>query len=191
MLKIFPTSRFTEAKILVVDDAPINLKLICAKLTASGYTQVVTAADGAEGVEVTRRINPDLVLLDIMMPNLDGFGYLEQIRSDPTIAHMPVIVQTALKDRETKIRALSCGADDFLNKPLDLEEVALRVHIHLERFFILQHVDAVRGQLKLELEHANETIKHLESGMSESDRELLTRHYDTLKTIAAPIGGSH
>ncbi len=188
MLKIFPASRFKSAKILVVDDASFNLKVICAKLTASGYMNIETAAYGHEALKVTKRMMPDLVLLDLMMPVLDGFGYMEKIRADQNVVHMPIIVQTALNDRETKMRALSCGADDFLNKPLDLEEVALRVHIHLERFFILQHVDEVRGQLKVELKQANETIARMESGISESDRELLTKHYDVLKNISHPIG---
>lgn len=188
MLKIFPASRFKSARILVVDDAVFNIKVIGAKLAASGYTNVETAANGQDAIEVTRRMNPDLVLLDLMMPVLDGFGYMEAIRAEKNFVHMPIIVQTALNDKETKLRALSCGADDFLNKPLDLEEVALRVHIHLERYFILQHVDEVRAQLKIELEQANETIAKLESRLSESDRELLTKHYDVLKNIAAPLG---
>ena len=186
MLKTFPASRFKSSKILVVDDADFNLKVICAKLNASGYTNVETAHDGYAAIEATHRMKPDLVLLDLMMPGLDGFGYMENIRADKNVVHMPIIVQTALKERETKIRALSCGADDFLNKPLDLEEVALRVYIHLERFFILQDLEVMRGQLNAELEQANETITRLKSGISEADRELFKKHYDAIKNIAAP-----
>lgn len=191
MLKIFPASKFQNANILIVDDVPFNLKVITAKLTASGYTQLHTAVDGQDALEATRRQQPDLVILDLMMPVMDGFEYIKQVRADAAIEHMPIIVQTALNDRETKLRALSCGADDFVNKPLDLEEVALRVHIHLERFFILQHVEEMRANLKQELQQANETIAKLESKLPESDRELLAKHYDTLKTLAGPIGSRH
>lgn len=183
---MFPAARFTQARILVVDDSPFNVRLICAKLAASGYSNIEVAVDGVDALTKTYRKMPDLVLLDIMMPNLDGFGYCDQIRSDPSAAHMPIIVQTALEDRDTKIRALSCGADDFLNKPLDLEEVALRVHVHLERYFILQDLENIRSYLKMELEQANTTIKHLEEGIvSASGRHQLERHYEVLKTLAA------
>ena len=185
--RMFPASRFAQARILVVDDAPFNVKLICSKLMASGYTNLEKAVDGMDAIAQTYRVNPDLVLLDIMMPNLDGFGYLDQIRSDQHAAHMPIIVQTALEDRDTKLRALSCGADDFLNKPLDLEEVAMRVYVHLERYFMLQDMANMRTYLKMELEQAQTTIKHLEKNITaETGRHLLAKHYEVLNTLAQP-----
>lgn len=184
-VEMFPAERFANARLLVVDDAPFNVKLICAKLAACGYTQIETAVDGVDALTKTYRMKPDLVLLDLMMPNMDGFTYCEHIRSDPTASHMPIIVQTALNDRETKLRALSVGADDFLNKPLDLDEVALRVHVHLERYFILQDLEDMRAYLKMELDQAQITIKALEkTAMSISGRNLLNKHYDVLKTLA-------
>lgn len=182
---VFPASKFINAHILVVDDAPFNVKLICSVLHASGYKNVSTAVDGVDALKQTYRSMPDLVLLDIMMPNMDGFEYCEQIRNDPSAAHMPIIVQTALEDRDTKIRALSIGADDFINKPLDLEEVALRVHVHLERYFMLQDAENIRGYLQMELEQAQTTIEHLEKvAMSMTGRHLLEKHYDVLKSLA-------
>jgi len=159
---MFPASRFAEARILVVDDAPFNVKLICAKLAACGYQNLDTAVDGIDALSKTYLVKPDLVLLDLMMPNMDGFGYCEHIRSDPATGHMPIIVQTALNDRDTKLRALSMGADDFLNKPLDLDEVSLRAHVHLERHFMLQDLEEMRKCLNKELETAKNTIKQLE-----------------------------
>ncbi len=191
--KMFPALRFAGARILVVDDAPFNVKLICSVLTASGYNNLETAVDGVDALKKTYRQMPDLVLLDIMMPNLDGFGYCEQIRGDANAAHMPIIVQTALEDRDTKLRALTCGADDFLNKPLDLEEVALRVRVHLERYFMLQDLENMRTYLKMELDQAKTTIQHLErSVISGAGRSMLNKHYEVLKTIAtSPNGGAH
>ena len=104
---IFPKERFAKANILVVDDSSFNTKLICSRLSAAGYCSIETAVDGVDGLKKTYKKMPDLVLLDIMMPNLDGFGYCERIRGDANAAHMPIIVQTALDDRATKIRALS------------------------------------------------------------------------------------
>lgn len=190
--KFFPASRFAQARILLVDDYAINLKLISTKLTSVGFTNIETACDGIDALKKTYRQMPDAVLLDIMMPNMDGFGYCEQIRNDPNAAHMPIIVQTALEDRDTKIRALSSGADDFLNKPLDLEEVALRIQLHLERYFMLQDLQQVRQSLHEELELANTTIRLLEEKTTcEAGRDLLAKHYETLKTIASSSSTEH
>jgi DNA-binding response OmpR family regulator len=190
--EMFPAVRYANARILVVDDAPFNVKLICAKLLASGYNNIETAVDGVDALKKTYQTKPDLVLLDLMMPNMDGFGYCEHIRGDSTAAHIPIIVQTALNDRETKLRALSCGADDFLNKPLDLDEVALRVHVHLERYFVLQDLENMREYLRMELEQAHTTIKHLEkNAVSISGRNLLNKHYDVLKTLTVASGEAH
>jgi len=189
---MFPKARFTSARILVVDDAPFNVKLICAKLTACGYTNIDTAVDGMDALTKTYRHMPDLVLLDIMMPNLDGFGYCDHIRADKEAAYMPIIVQTALEDRDTKMRVLNCGADDFLNKPLDLEEVELRVRVHLERYFMLQDLENIRNYLSMELEHAQETLKNLGQGVASiASRSQLNKHYDVLKTLAKDPGAHH
>ncbi|MEQ1790169.1 MAG: response regulator [Rickettsiales bacterium] len=186
--KLFSPSRFAEARILVVDDLDCNTKLICAKLSSAGYSSLEVAVDGIDALERTYKNTPDLVLLDIMMPNLDGFGYCERIRGDSSVARMPIIVQTALDDRETKLRALSCGADDFLNKPLDLDEVALRVYVHLERYFMLQDLENMRCYLKMELEQAQITIKHLEEEVvSESGRKLLNKHYEVLEIMSGAV----
>jgi sigma-B regulation protein RsbU (phosphoserine phosphatase) len=180
----FLPERFTQARILVVDDIPINVKLICSILMAAGYTKIETAHDGIDALKKTYRFEPDLVLLDIMMPVLDGFGYCERIRSDPGAIRMPIIMQTALNEREAKLRALSTGADDFLNKPLDPEELLLRVHVHLERYFMFQDLDQIRSYLKMELDQAQTTIKWLKEGKGEQfANNLLGKHYEVLETL--------
>jgi sigma-B regulation protein RsbU (phosphoserine phosphatase) len=181
---LFPPARFTEARILVVDDMKLNVKLICEFLKAAGYTNIATACDGIEALKETYRFEPDLVLLDIMMPNLDGFGYCEQIRNDTGAARMPIIMQTALDERDAKLRGLSCGADDFLPKPLDPDELILRVRIHLERYFMYQDIDQMRSYLKMELDQAKDTIKRLEDEkVGAATRNLIGKHYDVLKTM--------
>jgi DNA-binding response OmpR family regulator len=181
--RLFSASRFANARILVVDDSPVNVKLICSTLTAAGYKVLETAKDGLDALDKTYRLIPDLVLLDIMMPNLDGFGYIERLKGDPNAPRMPIIVQTALGEREAKIRALSIGANDFLNKPLDLEELVLRVHVHLERYFMLQDMEQMRSYLKMELEKAQSTIKQLEGTVPTQATKQLGRHYEVLETL--------
>lgn len=134
------TPRIANSIILVVDDIDFNRRIMIDVLEKAGYNNIETAHDGAQALEKTLALTPDLVLLDLMMPGLDGYGYCEAIRKDERFALMPIIVQTVLDGREHKLRALSCGADDFLHKPFDQDEMVLRVRIHLERLALLRDV---------------------------------------------------
>jgi two-component system cell cycle response regulator len=112
--------------ILVVDDVPANVKLLEAKLT-NEYYDVVTARDGFEALEVANAKHPDIILLDVMMPRMDGFETCKKLKSDPATAHIPVVMVTALSDKEDRVRGLEAGADDFLTKPINDTALFARV----------------------------------------------------------------
>ena len=107
-----------SARVLVVDDVPVNRRLLEAKLAAE-FFEVAMAASGAEALSVAARWSPDVVLLDVMMPEMDGFETCRALKADPATAHVPVVMVTALIDRTERIRGLEAGADDFLSKPVD------------------------------------------------------------------------
>lgn len=106
-----------SARVLVVDDIPANVKLLEAKLT-SEYFDVISARNGPEALAMIREARPDLVLLDVMMPGMDGFEVCRKIKLDPAIAHTPVIMVTALDQVKDRVTGLEAGADDFLTKPV-------------------------------------------------------------------------
>ena len=116
-----------SAKILVVDDEPRNVRILQIQLNARGYT-VYTAADGLEALDTVEKEMPDLILLDINMPRMDGFEVVKRIRSDEATEFLPIVMITALRDtRENRIKSIEAGADDFIEKPFDSLEVLARV----------------------------------------------------------------
>jgi two-component system cell cycle response regulator len=111
-----------SARILVVDDIEPNVRLLEAKLEAE-YYEVVTACDGPSGIAAAHTHKPDIVLLDVMMPGMDGFEVCRRLKADPATRHIPVVLVTALDGRRDRLNGLEAGADDFLTKPID--DVAL------------------------------------------------------------------
>lgn len=106
------------ARVLVVDDVDANVRLLEAKLTIE-YYEVLTASDGPTAIRVAAEQKPDIILLDVMMPGMDGFETCRRIKADPVTAHIPVVLVTALDGREDRIVGLDAGADDFVTKPID------------------------------------------------------------------------
>lgn len=115
-----------KTKILVVDDEVLNVKLLVALLEAQGYN-TLTASNGLDALNLALTQSPDLILLDIMMPGMDGFETVKRLKSDPKTKQVPVIMVTALGDRDSKLRALDAGAEEFLTKPIDRADLSTRV----------------------------------------------------------------
>jgi class 3 adenylate cyclase len=116
----------SKAHILVVDDVPANVELLEALLITDGY-DVTTAADGHEALDFVAEDEPDLVLLDVMMPGMNGFEVCEQLKAGETTRFIPIVLITALDGIEDKLRGIAAGADDFLTKPFNRQELKARV----------------------------------------------------------------
>ena len=119
-------------KILMIDDEPLNVALLEDVLSDAGYTRTKPITDSRLALETCASFDPDLILLDLMMPYVDGFAILEALRSTAGGVFLPVIVLTADANEETKRRALRSGATDFLLKPFDETEILLRISNMLE-----------------------------------------------------------
>ena len=132
-------------KILVVDDVPQNVKLLADILSVKGY-EVVTAAGGVEALQRIRSDRPDLVLLDVMMPDMTGYEVCSAVRADPDIRVLPVVLVTAL-DPSERVKGLEAGADDFLTKPINQAELHARVRSLLRIKSLYDQVEAQKGEL--------------------------------------------
>jgi len=117
--------------ILIVDDELFNLDLLEQELEAVGC-RIVTAGNGEEALEKVETENPDLVLLDIIMPGIDGFEVCRRLKASHSSADIPVIFMTALSSVEDKVKAFTAGGVDYITKPFQSEEVMSRVRVHLD-----------------------------------------------------------
>jgi len=144
------TSR-AHATVLVVDDQLHNVKLLEALLHAEGYA-TIAARNGSEALALAATNMPDLILLDIMMPDMDGFETVARLKADPRTKPVPVIMVTALDDRESKMRALEAGAEEFLSKPIDRADLRVRVRnlLRLKEYgdFLADHNRILEEQVR-------------------------------------------
>jgi adenylate cyclase len=141
------------ARILVVDDVPDNVDILQMRLASQGY-EVVTAGDGLEALEKTRELLPDLVLLDIMMPKMDGIEAVKRLKADPSLPFIPVILVTAKSDSKDVITGLESGGDDYLVKPVEHAALSARVRAMLR-------IKALHDTVQVQAQHLEEQAAEL------------------------------
>lgn len=120
-----------KQKILVVDDEPHIVNLIRLTLTGDKY-EIYSAFSGLEAIKLAKQIKPSLIILDLMMPNIDGYQVCEEVRKDPKIADTPIMILSAKSQLVDKFKSINVGADDYLVKPFDPEELVKRVKVNIE-----------------------------------------------------------
>lgn len=141
------------ATILVVDDSPVNLQVIVRTLDGTGH-RILAARDGTAALEIARRARPELMLLDVTMPEIDGFEVCRAIKANPDTQDVAVIFLSARGDVSDKVSGLRLGAVDYITKPIQAEEVLARVATHLTRQYLERELRRSRDRLERELESA-------------------------------------
>jgi len=154
-----PTLPEVDNRILIVDDTPANIQMLAAILKANGY-QISVAQSGAQALGLVARIRPALILLDVMMPEMDGLEVCRQLKADEALAAIPIIFLTAKTDSADIIRGFEAGAVDYVAKPFNTRELLARVHTHLT--FRRQQRELKENYRKLsELERLRDNLVHM------------------------------
>jgi len=161
----------TPPRILAVDDVPTNLQILRVRLESQGY-EVVTAADGEDALARARELQPDLILLDVMMPKLDGISVLKQLKQDATLRFVPVILVTAKADSRDVVLGLEAGGDDYLTKPFDQAALVARVRSLLRAKELHDTVQLQATQLKEQTEQLSSWNRLLEERVATQLAEI-------------------
>lgn len=155
-LKASTEKKIHESKILIVDDEPLCCRLLAEILRRRQFVNIRFAKGGRSALELVNTFQPDLVLLDMQMPDLSGMEVCRQIRADPTLVDLPILVQTATVDRKSMGLLFEAGASDFLSKPINPSELVSRVTVHLERRNLLRELRDYRERTSQELDAARQ-----------------------------------
>ena len=173
----------TPPRILAVDDMPTNLEILRVRLEAQGY-EVITAEDGEEALAKARELEPDLVLLDIMMPKLDGIAVLKQLKQDAMLRFVPIILVTAKSDVRDVVSGLDSGGDEYLTKPFEHAALTARVRSLLRVKELHDTVQHQAAKLKEQTEQLSSWNRLLEERVAEQLTEI--ERIGRLKRFLAP-----
>ncbi|WP_448204443.1 PP2C family protein-serine/threonine phosphatase [Azospirillum sp. sgz302134] len=150
-----------NARVMVVDDNRVNRHLLLALLERGGVRHIEMAEDGIDALNRMDSFRPDLILLDLMMPNLDGFEMCKRLRTDPVWKDLPVLVQSSLNRAEDRAKAFAAGATDYVTKPINAVELLARVRIHLQNRALVHDLQLFRERTETELALARKMQERL------------------------------
>lgn len=181
--------RQNSVKILIVDDEEVNLKLMGIILRSQGYDYAV-ASNGAEALAKAEELSPDLILLDVMMPGMDGFQVCGRLKEQASSRNIPVIMVTALNDRKSRLKGLEAGAADFLSKPLDATELLTRTRnlLRVKEFadFLKSHNELLEDEVRKRTEELRKTLDLISTQnvrLAEANKETKEGYLDTINKL--------
>lgn len=166
-------SSFKNANLLIVDDNSSNIELLHDMLELTGYRNVKSTTDPREVIDLYASFQPDLILLDLMMPHMNGFEVMDKLKElvSPK-TYLPILVLTADNSTEVRQKALSCGANDFLSKPFDLNEVSLRIKNLLETRYLYQLIEKQNISLALKVKERTSELEKVNKELIVVNQEL-------------------
>ncbi|MDO8607131.1 MAG: fused response regulator/phosphatase [Phaeospirillum sp.] len=144
-------TEFVNGSVLIVEDSALNQQLVSTMLEIMGITRIETAEDGLEGLERLKTFSPDIIILDVMMPRMDGITFLQHLRANPAHAEIPVLVATALDEASERAAAFDAGASDYVVKPIDRREFMARVSVHLRSRLLIARLRRYQDRLGRDL----------------------------------------
>lgn len=158
--------------ILVIDDSPTNLEVLYETLSYAGY-EVLVEMDGLSGIEQVNHNPPDLILLDVMMPKIDGFETCRQLQANPATKDIPIIFITALTEAEEKLKGLTLGAVDYITKPFQQEEVLARVQLHLKLRYLNLELTQQKQQLEQRVQERTAELSQTLEELKQTQLKLI------------------
>jgi signal transduction histidine kinase len=175
-----------NTKILLVDDNPTNLKVLSGAMADSGWT-ILVATDGERALKQAEYALPDLILLDVMMPGMNGFETCVKLKSNPKTQEIPVIFITALDEAVDKVKGLSLGAVDYITKPFQQEEVLARVGVHLKLSALSKKLSEQNERLEKEVEERTTKLKQALLDLQQSQLQLVQN--EKMATLGQLVAG--
>ncbi|KAB2823191.1 MAG: response regulator, partial [Candidatus Dadabacteria bacterium] len=179
----------SSEKILIVDDEATNLRLMSSIIRNHGYA-FDTARNGVEAIEKTKEFQPDLIFLDIMMPEMDGYEVCRRLKEDPATQHIPVVMVTALSDRDERLKGLEAGANDFMTKPFNSIELMVRAKnlLRVKAFedFIREHNQILEEEVRQRTEQLKQTFEELlvsNGRLKETHARIKEAYVDTIDRL--------
>jgi DNA-binding response OmpR family regulator len=180
-----PALDLTGCKILVTDDVPANLDVLFQALDGEGYN-VHVASDGATALEVAAHSGPDLILLDVMMPGMDGYETCRRLKADRELKAIPVIFLTARDDLEGTVEGFGAGGEDYVTKPFKKEEVLARIRTHLERTLYARQLHELNEHLEQKVDERTRDLQLKVAELEGKDR--IAQHLLTVHTLEETLG---
>ncbi len=173
--------------ILVIDDSPTNLEILHDVLGNAGY-EVLVEMDGASGIEQVESNPPDLILLDVMMPKIDGFETCRRLQANPSTKNIPIIFITALTEAEEKVKGLSLGAVDYITKPFEQQEVLARISLHLKLRKLNIELDKQKQELEIRVAERTSELSQTLDELKQTQLQLVqTEKISSLGQLVAGV----
>lgn len=174
-----------DCKILVVDDASLNRELIFSYLEYAGFRHIEMAVDGQDALEKVEQVKPDLVVLDLIMPRMDGYEFIKHIRGTLETNNLPIIVQTSITEPEQRIEAWKAGANDVLSKPIHRLELLSRVNVQLNNLLLIRELEDYQQVAQQDINQALEVQRSI---LPPDDliKRLIDKHNVDIKFLFSP-----